>query len=297
MSASQVNNLKDLSTDEEYYQRVYDVFETVCDRREKMYEWICNDLPAVVDSIETDPGRALNVLSVGAGNGVIDLKMMSVLLVNHPLVHATILEPNPNVLQQYKALASKESAKLQGVSFEWRAETFDEYQKMTNKKRKFHFISCMSSIYYMGDLEPALQCLHGELDTGGILMVSLMSGEGGFGSLWQFLHKKFGRRGDLFTSSDVIEVSRNLNLNISVIQNFIYHCDLSACFGPPEELSEEASILLDFLTHTIGFARNALAECRDDVMRFLRSDACSDRGPLGQVILKGNNVAVFIRHE
>ena len=109
--------------------------------------------------------------------GVIDLKMMSVLLVNHPLVHATILEPNPNVLQQYKALASKESAKLQGVSFEWRAETFDEYQKMTNKKRKFHFISCMSSIYYMGDLEPALQCLHGELDTGGILMVSLMSGK------------------------------------------------------------------------------------------------------------------------
>ena len=71
MSASQVNNLKDLSTDEEYYQRVYDVFETVCDRREKMYEWICNDLPAVVDSIETDPGRALNVLSVGAGNGML----------------------------------------------------------------------------------------------------------------------------------------------------------------------------------------------------------------------------------
>ena len=113
--------------------------------------------------------------------------------------------------------------------------------------------------------------------------------------MWRYLHKKFGRRGNYFTSTDIEAASGRLNLPISEIQSMRISCDISSCFGPPRELSADGSTLLDFLTHTVNFAQAAPAAYRDDVLRFLGSEACSERGPDGEVIFNGSNAAVIVR--
>ena len=64
--------LRDLSDNGEYYQRVYDMFEQVCDRRERICQWIDEKLPDVVSSIRpaSGPESTLRILSIGPGNGM-----------------------------------------------------------------------------------------------------------------------------------------------------------------------------------------------------------------------------------
>ena len=92
-----------------------------------------------------------------------------------------------------------------------------------------------------------------------------------------------------------MKACENQNIPVSEILNIKTHCDISACFDPPLQLSEKGSKLLDFLTHTINFAQNAPADYRDDIMHFLRSEACSERGPVGQVLFKTDTVAFIIK--
>ncbi|XP_038069667.1 histamine N-methyltransferase A-like [Patiria miniata] len=124
-----------------------------------------------------------------------------------------------------------------------------------------------------------------------------MAGEGGFGRLWQHLRQTLGMTIDFFTSTDVEHACRNQNIPIAEIQTISIQCDISSCFHPPQQLTQDGNILLDFLTHTVNFAQNAPAENRDDVLRFLGSEACSKTGPAGEVLFNGFDAAVIIRKQ
>ena len=80
------------------------------------------------------------------------------------------------MMEQYQDLVKKESAKLQGVNFYWRQQTFQEYQATVEKEEKFHFISVINCIYYLGDLEVVLKDLYDRLASGGILLMTLIAG-------------------------------------------------------------------------------------------------------------------------
>ena len=80
------------------------------------------------------------------------------------------------MMQQYQDLVNKESAKLQGVDFDWRQQTFQDYQATVEKEEKFHFISVINCIYYLGDLEVVLKDLYDRLASGGILLMTLIAG-------------------------------------------------------------------------------------------------------------------------
>ena len=110
--------------------------------------------------------------------GVVDSKILFRLRdVMHAQIRVVILEPQPHMMQQYKDLVKKESARLQGVDFDWRQQTFQEYQTTAEKKEKFHFISCISSIYYCGDLDKSIKYLYEKLEANGLLLISLTSGK------------------------------------------------------------------------------------------------------------------------
>ena len=80
------------------------------------------------------------------------------------------------MLQQYQALVSNESVKLRGVDFEWRQQTFNEYRESAKDEDKYHFVSSLSSIYYLGDIDKSIKNVCNEMDNGGILLIMLMSG-------------------------------------------------------------------------------------------------------------------------
>ena len=121
-------------------------------------------------------------------------------------------------------------------------------------------------------------------------------GEGGLGKLWYYLSKtlRTKTRRDI-TSFDVKETCKRQNIPIADVQPIKITCDISACFDPPQQLSKDGDILLDFLTHTVDFSKNVSAEYRDDLLRFLGSEACTHRGPAGEVILNTRNAAVIIQ--
>ncbi|XP_022079623.1 histamine N-methyltransferase A-like [Acanthaster planci] len=300
-TASSSPSIQDLSDSGDYYLTALDVYDRGSGRIRRICEWAGENIPALADSIDVSLSKdsALNVLSVGGGDGMSDSTILARLLDRtHPRIRAVILEPDSHMMHQYQDLVKKESAKLQGVNFDWRQQTFQEYLATAEEDEKFHFISCISSIYYLGDLEVALKRLYEILAAGGILLVTLVKGDGGFGRLWQYHYKSVRTQKTRYiTSSDIKEACRRQSIPIADTQTIRISCDITACFDPPQQISKDGDLLLDFLTHTVNFSRNAPAVYRDDLLQFLGSEACTYRGSDGEVIFNGNNEAVIIRKQ
>ena len=72
-----------------------------------------------------------------------------------------------------------------------------------------------------------------------LIIFLLIAGEAGFGLFWEFLYEKNGRREIYFTSTNVMKACENQNIPVSEILNIKTHCDISACFDPPLQLSEK----------------------------------------------------------
>ncbi|XP_022079624.1 histamine N-methyltransferase-like [Acanthaster planci] len=293
-------NLLALSESGDYYNVALDLYDRGSRRIQRISEWVDDNLAGLADSITCTLGEEEDfmVLSVGPGDGFIDSKIAQHLRgLVHAKIRVVVLEPDSHMMQRYQDLVKKESAKLQGVNFDWRQQTFQEYQATAEEDEKFHFISCISSIYYCGDLDKSLEYLYGKLHVGGLLTIVLMAGEGGFGRLWEYLNKTLGRKMDFFTSTDVEQACRRQNIPIADTQTIRITSNISACFDLPQQLSKGGDILLDFLTHTVNFAQNTPTEYRDEVLGYLRSDACSGTGPTGEVIFNGFDSAVIIQKQ
>ncbi|XP_038057873.1 uncharacterized protein LOC119729319 isoform X1 [Patiria miniata] len=282
----------------DYYNVNFDVYNRVSQRINRFSDWIDKSLPKLADSMEISlPATGtLNVLSVGAGNGTIDSRILPHLRDKvHPNVRAIFLEPDLHTFQQCQDLVGKESPRLQGIEFDWRQQTFQEYRSTAKEEDKFHFICCFNSIYYTGDMGSSLRYLYDKLHSGGILLITLVDGKSGGGQFWQFLNTSLGQEKDFFTSFDLEEACRKQNIMISEVQPIGIYVNVSCCFDPPQELTEDGRYLLDTITRSVNFAQTAAAELRKDVLRFLRSDTCSSITADGQVILDGSNSAYIIR--
>ena len=92
-------------------------------------------------------------------------------------IQAVIVEPDPKLMGRYKARI-EEPEKVQGIDFEWRQETLEEFQKSPTgqKDDKFHFINFFNTVYYLEDKEKSLRYLYDKLDVGGVLVITVMSG-------------------------------------------------------------------------------------------------------------------------
>lgn len=94
-------------------------------------------------------------------------------------IEACVLEPCRGLISKYQDLVDENEKDLEGIEFEWRQQTLEEYGKtckLFEEGPKFHFISVIHSIYYVNDLDAALQLLQGMLEPGGALMITLVTG-------------------------------------------------------------------------------------------------------------------------
>lgn len=98
------------------------------------------------------------------------------------------------------------------------------------------------------------------------------------------------------SSCDIKEVCQKYDIPIADVQTIQIRCDITACFAPPQKMSKEGMILLNFLTHTEDFTETASPEFQEGALEYLRSDSCSETGPGGEVILIGDNDAIIIRN-
>ena len=101
--------------------------------------------------------------------------MIEKLLLRFPRINNRVVEPLQEMMVKYKALAQSKSHQLQDVSFDWRLQTLEQYEK-TGDLARFHFISAVHSVYYLSDLESSLAYLYDRLEPGGVMVITLISG-------------------------------------------------------------------------------------------------------------------------
>ena len=101
--------------------------------------------------------------------------MLAKLLQRFPRINNRVVDPLQEHLVQYKALVQSKSDELQGVSFDWRQQTIEDYEK-AGDLTKFHFISAIDVMYHVVDLDSSLTYLYNRLEPGGVLLVVITSG-------------------------------------------------------------------------------------------------------------------------
>ncbi|KAJ8028138.1 Histamine N-methyltransferase A [Holothuria leucospilota] len=82
--------------------------------------------------------------------GIVEVKMLKQLMKKFRLVECTVVEPSGEQITSYKKLVEEQKDALNGVTFDWRQETIQEFCKANaDGSKKFHFVSALHSCYYI----------------------------------------------------------------------------------------------------------------------------------------------------
>ena len=94
-------------------------------------------------------------------------------------VHNTVVDPAAKQLQMYRDLIERGKDDFEGIEFDLREQTIDEYreheEKVGQKPAKYHFISAIHSLYYPDDYADTVKYLYNCLEEGGVLVIACMS--------------------------------------------------------------------------------------------------------------------------
>ena len=97
-----------------------------------------------------------------------------------PRISSHVVEPSAELTAKYKTHVSETGAELKGITHHWHQQLFQDFKRKRDEdcdQTKFHFISAIHSMYYFDDLGKWLDYLYSLLVEGGVLMVSMVSGE------------------------------------------------------------------------------------------------------------------------
>ncbi|NXE07714.1 HNMT methyltransferase, partial [Lophotis ruficrista] len=286
--------MRSLLTDPAAYFQAFRCFLANSTEHQSMQEFMEKQLPAVIASIGNGKST-INILSVGGGAGEIDLLILSKIQARYPgvAINNDVVEPNANQILKYKERVA-ETSNLENVKFTWHEETVYEYESRMNaekKSKKWDFIHMIQMLYYVKDVPATIRYFHSLLEAQGKLLIIVVSGTGGWRSLW----KKYGsyfrlHNLSLFVSSaDIKSIldSAGLKYHLHELPSYI---DITSCFI---EGNKDGELLLDFLTETCDFSKTAPPELKSQVMEELRKPECSEKRD-GKVLFNNTMSAIVI---
>nr|XP_055072376.1 histamine N-methyltransferase-like isoform X1 [Misgurnus anguillicaudatus] len=275
-----------LVEDTSRYLKSFELFLDRSSQHQCMQSFIHNTLPDILGSI--GGGRPVfNVMGVGSGAGEIDLEMLAQLHMKHPQVKVDneVVEPSTDMLHKYKGLVSK-TPNLDYINFTWNKMTaleFEKHWQEENLGEKMDFIHLIQMLYYVKDPEATVSFFRSLLDEDGKLLISLVSGEGGWGKLLRTYRATHSvTTGDIKTFLD----TKDIPYSKYVLQS---HIDITECFTEGDEVGE---LLLDFLIDVIEFSKNAPEDLKKGVLDLLRHPDCSN--VVDGRIMFNNNLEVLV---
>ncbi|NXJ46684.1 HNMT methyltransferase, partial [Spizaetus tyrannus] len=285
--------MRSLLTDPARYLQSFRLFLTNSTEHQCMREFVERQLPAVIASIGNGKST-INVLSVGGGAGEIDLLILSKLQARYPgvTINNDVIEPSADQIFKYKERVA-ETSNLENVKFTWHEETAYEYESRMNaekKAKKWDFIHMIQMLYYVKDIPATIRYFHSLLEAQAKLLIILVSGTSGWETLW----KKYGSSFPLddlcsyVSSDDIKRILDSAGLKYQLYE-LPSHMDITSCFI---EGNKDGELLLDFLTETFEFSKNAPPELKHQVMEDLRKPECSEKRD-GKVLFN-NNLSVIV---
>ncbi|CAL9690570.1 unnamed protein product [Knipowitschia caucasica] len=287
------STLKCLVNDDDRYQKSFKLFLERSSEHLCMRDFIHNKLPDILASVGN--GRSqLNVIGVGSGAGDIDVEMLSQLRLKHPgvTVDNEVVEPSSQQLHNYRVMVDQKPD-LDYIKFTWNKMTASEFEEQWRKRnvtKKADFIHMFQMLYYVKDPGATISFFHSLLDKNGKLVIILVSGESGWGRLWDTFRSQLCNTeiSQCVTAADIRHLldARGASYQSYELQS---HMDITECFT---EGDEEGELLLDFLTEVLDFSKTAPSELRQGVLRLLRDPQCSTERE-GRVLFN-NNLGVIV---
>ncbi|XP_066431261.1 histamine N-methyltransferase isoform X2 [Eleutherodactylus coqui] len=289
--------MRSLLSDNSRYVEAFRLFLTNSTEHQCMLQFIETRLPDIVSSIGNG-GSAINVLGVGSGSGEMDLKIFSKIQARYPGVpiNTEIVEPSPEQLLSYKERVARTPG-LADIHFTWHKKTSSEFElkvKEEKSDKKYDLIHMIQMMYYVKDAPATLAFFKSLLAPNGKLLIILVSGNSGWSTLW----KKHGSRlplNDLclyITAGDIADI---LSSEGATFQSYELpsDMDITECFIDGDR---NGDLLLDFLTETCDFNKNASPELREEIMRDLQSPGCSAAKD-GKRIFNNNLSALVVERD
>ncbi|XP_075685348.1 histamine N-methyltransferase [Rhinoderma darwinii] len=289
--------MRSLLSDNGRYVESFRLFLKNSTEHECMQQFIETRLPDVVSSIG-DGKTVINVLGVGSGSGEIDLKIFSKIQARYPGVpiNTDIVEPSPEQLLSYMERVAKTPG-LENINFTWYKKTSAEFELQVKKEKletKYDFIHMIQMMYYVKDVPATVKFFRSLLAPNGKLLIILVSGNSGWSTLW----KKYGSRlplNDLclyITAGDIADMLSSEGAK-------------QECYELPSDMvitecfidgNRNGDLLLDFLTETCDFNKNAPPELREEIIQDLKSPGCSSVKD-GKIIFNNNLSAIVVESD
>uniref|UniRef100_A0A8C5ME15 Histamine N-methyltransferase n=1 Tax=Leptobrachium leishanense TaxID=445787 RepID=A0A8C5ME15_9ANUR len=261
-----------LFADSSRYVDAFHLFVKSSNEHQLMQEFVDTKLPELISSMGLKK-QGIEVLGVGSGAGEIDLQMISLIQAVYPgvRINNNIVEPSAKQISCYKERIAKTKG-LDNVTFSWHEKTSHEFEseiKESKQLKKYDFIHMIQMLYYVKDVEATIKFFSSCLAPKGKLIISLVSEKSGWPILWQ----KYGSRlplNDLcfqVTSGGVQDILNSMGAKYESY-NLHSHTNITECFVEGDHNGE---LLLDFLTDTCEFNKNAPSDLRDQVLHDLKS--------------------------
>ncbi|XP_071785356.1 histamine N-methyltransferase-like [Asterias amurensis] len=258
-----------LFTNRDRYFKAYETFVVYSAKYEHQDTCTKTVLDKIVPHLPNlDQDNELRVLGVGSGSGKTEFPFLTALLKKYPIITNRVVEPDEDQIIKYKALVQTKGHELQGVKFDWRQQTLEQYRDTDGVGTKFHFISAIHSLYDVEDIDSSLMYLYDLLEPGGILISMLISDLCG---MWKF----WSRTSDLCKRCSHDMLSSFDRHDIPYVQSR-YPCEMeiTKCF---DETSEDGDLLLDFCLQVSEFKKTASASKYKEVIEYMASSECSKK--------------------
>ncbi|XP_072044375.1 histamine N-methyltransferase-like [Amphiura filiformis] len=263
--------------DEDHFLKCFDVFMKRLQEKDTTSEdWLADIVadirPKVVQSVDQSTKGTLKALGVGSGDGRTEDYFISHFKAYVTHIHQCLLEPNRRLAEQHQK--NTQESNWKEVIYDWREETLEEYMegvKESGTVVKYHFISAIHSLFYMTNPEETLGFLYDQLEDNGILLIVMAS------------EKSIASRIALAIPSQYNKVT--IKTSRFVLDYFDTRCipytlhirdltlDMSG-YGLDQDVSEEASLLLDFFTHIRDFCKTPLPPRIKDNVFFNSTGDC-----------------------
>ncbi|XP_071956961.1 histamine N-methyltransferase A-like [Antedon mediterranea] len=263
------NSSTPLISNEKRYAESLDVYWKKSRIVEVLERWINSYFSeTIMKEIKVEKEKELMVLGIGSGPGQIEYHVLKQVLKQWPKITDTVVEPNLSHINKYKDLAAKKARALDGVSFDWRQHTLQQFRLKTQDQplKKFHFIMLFHVLYFFEDLAEDLNYLKSILEDGGMI-IAMMECDDSCVPLITEQFPQFKKNVYVVSTRDVEK--ELVKLQIQFVKHRIQmNLNVTDCLDGE---SKEEELLVDFITQSPFFKETASKSLYSDIIEYLKS--------------------------
>ncbi|XP_072047096.1 histamine N-methyltransferase-like [Amphiura filiformis] len=274
-----------IDSNHDHYWMATSAFYQHTNRQEALRKWTEEQFESYVvnvlsESFDDKLGEPLRVLGVGSSEGSQEIIQLKNLKNKFSRISASVIEPSKQKISKYQETVNQKNSDFTGIKYEWHNQTFQEYIQYMRVQKKYHYITIIHTMYFLGDVEQAVRNLHELLEPGGVIFMVLGTDYKGIGNLFLTfpdLHKvaASSKTSRVTNSTDIISVLTKYQIGYTK-SSYTESTDITTCYTHKE--STEAGLLLDALTATMNFKEVVPQDIFKDVMDFIKRNTRVKKG-------------------